>query len=138
MQKTTTFLIFDGRAEEAIHFYTSVFQQAEIISIIKYGPLEAGAEGSVKIGVFSIHGQVYMCIDSTIKHGFTFTSAISIFVRCENEEEITILFSGLSHGGSVIMPLGPYPFSKHFGWLTDKFGLSWQLNVAEGTGDINW
>jgi len=129
MQKTTTFLMFEGRAEEAIHFYTSVFQEASIISIIKYGPLEAGTEGSVKIGVFSIHGQEYMCIDSTMKHGFTFTPAISIFVKCENEEEIANLFNGLSHGGSVIMPLGPYPFSKNFGWLTDKFGVSWQLNM---------
>jgi predicted 3-demethylubiquinone-9 3-methyltransferase (glyoxalase superfamily) len=129
MQKTTTFLMFEGRAEEAMHFYTSVFQQAEIISITKYGPMEAGAEGSVKLGIFSIHGQEYMCIDSTIKHGFGFTAAMSIYVRCESGEEIESLFHSLSHGGSVLMPLGPYPFSKNFGWLTDKFGVSWQLNV---------
>lgn len=129
MQKTTTFLMFEGRAEEAIHFYTSVFQESRIIDISKYGPGEAGAEGSVKLGIFSIHGQEYMCIDSTIKHGFTFTPAVSIYVRCETDEEIENLFNSLSHGGSVLMPLGPYPFSKNFAWLTDKFGVSWQLNM---------
>lgn len=121
--------MFEGRAEEAIHFYTSVFQESRIIDISKYGPGEAGAEGSVKLGIFSIYGQEYMCIDSTIKHGFTFTPAVSIYVRCETDEEIENFFSSLSHGGSVLMPLGPYPFSKNFAWLTDKFGVSWQLNM---------
>lgn len=129
MQKTTTFLMFEGRAEEAIHFYTSIFQEAQIININKYGPGEAGAEGTVKLGIFSIHGQEYMCIDSTVKHGFTFTPAVSIYVRCDTEEEIENFFSSLSRGGSVLMPLGPYPFSKKFAWLTDKFGVSWQLNM---------
>jgi predicted 3-demethylubiquinone-9 3-methyltransferase (glyoxalase superfamily) len=70
-----------------------------------------------------------MCVDSPVQHGFTFTPAMSLFVDCDGEEEIDRLFAGLSGDGQILMPLGPYPFSRRFGWLSDKFGVSWQLNL---------
>ncbi|UKS29115.1 VOC family protein [Paenibacillus sp. HWE-109] len=128
-QKITTFLMFTGQAEEAMNLYTSVFDQSEIVSIKRYGQNEAGAEGSVMQARFSIHGQEFMCIDSSVKHAFTFTPSISLYVNCETEEEIERVFAQLSQDGQVYMALGTYPFSKKFGWVGDKFGVSWQLNL---------
>jgi len=129
-QKITTFLMFEGRAEEAMNFYISLFDQSEIVSIQRYGANEAGVEGSVLRAVFSLKGQQFMCIDSYVKHGFTFTPAISLYVSCDTEDEINEVFERLSQGGAVLMPLAAYPFSQKFGWVQDKFGVSWQLNFA--------
>jgi predicted 3-demethylubiquinone-9 3-methyltransferase (glyoxalase superfamily) len=130
-QKIMTFLMFeDGKAEEAMNFYTSLFGDSEIISIKRYGANEAGPEGTVMQASFSLHGQVFMCIDSYVKHGFTFTPAISLYVNCESEVEIERAFQELSQDGQVLMPLGSYPFSQKFGWVADRFGVSWQLNLA--------
>ncbi len=70
-----------------------------------------------------------MCIDSPIKHEFTFTPSISIFVECESDAEIEDVFGRLLSGGNVLMPLGNYGFSTKFGWLKDRFGPSWQLDL---------
>ena len=77
----------------------------------------------------SLAGQTFMCIDSPVKHGFTFTPAMSLFVDCADEPEIDTLFAKLSEGGQVLMPLGQYPFASKFGWVSDQFGVSWQLNL---------
>ncbi|OXM85163.1 VOC family protein [Paenibacillus rigui] len=130
-QKFMTFLMFEGQAEAAMNLYTSLFDNSEIISIQRYGPGEAGEEGSVLQAVFSLHGQQFMCIDSHIKHGFTFTPAMSIYVTCDSEAELDRVYAGLSEGGSVLMPLGSYPFSERFGWVQDPYGVSWQLNLAK-------
>ncbi|MFD0679332.1 MULTISPECIES: VOC family protein [unclassified Paenibacillus] len=130
-QKITTFLMFEGKAEEAMNFYTSLFEQSEILSIERYGANEAGAEGTVVKAAFALNGQVFMCIDSSVKHGFTFTPAISLYVSCDTEEEISKVYERLSHDGAVLMPLGKYPFSNKFGWVQDKYGVSWQLNLVE-------
>jgi predicted 3-demethylubiquinone-9 3-methyltransferase (glyoxalase superfamily) len=128
-QKIATFLMFEGQAEEAMNFYTSLFEDSEIISIKRYGPNEAGPEGSVLQASFSLNGQVYMCIDSHVKHAFTFTPAISLFVTCDSEKEIDRIFGQLSEQGQILMPLGAYPFSQKFGWTADRFGVSWQLSL---------
>jgi len=65
-----------------------------------------------------------------VKHGFGFTPAMSLFVECESETELDAAFNRLSEGGNVLMPVGNYGFSSRFGWLTDRFGVSWQLNLA--------
>ncbi|WP_019120414.1 VOC family protein [Brevibacillus massiliensis] len=131
--KVTTFLMFSGQAEEAMKFYTSLFDQSEIISIARYGPNEAGAEGTVMQAAFSLKGQVFMCIDSSVKHDFTFTPAMSLYVTCDTEEEIDRVFQRLAQDGSVLMPLAAYPFSEKFGWVADKYGVSWQLNLAKSS-----
>lgn len=130
-QKITTFLMFSGKAEEAMNFYTSIFDQSEIISIQHYGANEAGDEGTVLHATFSLNGQVFMCMDSNVKHEFTFTPAISLYVACNTEDEIDRLYEKLSQDGNVYMPLAAYPFSERFGWVGDKYGVSWQLNLAK-------
>ena len=124
MQKFTTFLMFTGQAEEAMNLYTSLFKKSEILNITRYGANEAGAEGSVQHATFTLNGQEFMCIDSSVQHAFTFTPAISLYVRCESEKEIDSVFAKLSQDGQVLMPLGKYPFSEKFGWLSDRFGVS--------------
>ncbi|MGB9200739.1 VOC family protein [Methanobacterium sp.] len=129
MQKITTFLMFDGKAEEAMNFYISLFEDSKILSINRYGPNEAGAEGTVMKAKFLLGEQEFMCTDSNVKHEFTFTPAMSFFINCKTEEEINKLFKNLSHGGQVLMPLNNYPFSEKFAWISDKYGVSWQLNL---------
>jgi predicted 3-demethylubiquinone-9 3-methyltransferase (glyoxalase superfamily) len=128
-QKITTFLMFDGKAEEAMNYYVSVFDQAEIVSIHRYGANEADAEGTVVHATFSLYGQMFMCMDSNVKHDFTFTPSISLYVSCATEGEIDRLFEQLSQDGKVFMPLMTYPFSDKFAWVADKYGVSWQLNL---------
>ena len=128
-QKITTFLMFEGNAEEAMTFYTSLFDDAEIVSITRYGADGPGAEGSVQHATFSLAGEQIMCIDSPVKHGFTFTPSFSLFVECESEAELDAAFGQLSAGGAVLMPPGGYGFSTKFTWVNDRFGVSWQLNL---------
>lgn len=131
-QKITTFLMFqDGNAEEAMNFYISLFDNSEIVNITRYGANEAGNKGTVMHAIFSLNGQEYMCIDSYVEHEFTFTPAISLYVKCDTEEEINKVFEKLSEGGKILMPLGSYPFSERFGWVNDKYGVSWQLTFEK-------
>ncbi|WP_119461371.1 VOC family protein [Rhodospirillaceae bacterium SYSU D60014] len=127
--KIRPFLMFQGNAEEAMNFYVSLFPGGEIIDIVRYGPGEAGAEGTVMTASFSIGSQTVMCIDSPVKHDFTFTPAFSLFVDCEAEEEIRRLSSVLAEGGATLMPLDEYGFSRRFAWVSDRYGVSWQLNL---------
>ena len=129
MQKFTTFLMFDGRAEEAMRLYIALFRHSEILSITRYKANEAGAEGTVQHATFTLNGQEFMCIDSSAQHAFTFTPSMSLYVRCDIEEEIDRAFAQLSQDGQILMPLDRYPFSEKFGWVSDRFGVSWQLNL---------
>jgi predicted 3-demethylubiquinone-9 3-methyltransferase (glyoxalase superfamily) len=132
-QKITTFLMFEGQAEEAITFYTTLFDDSDVVSITKYGPDGPGgpdAEGTVQRAEFTLKGQKYMAIDS-FGHEFTFTPAMSLFVQCDTEEELDTLYKKLMEGGTAAMPLGEYGFSTKFGWVQDRFGVSWQLNYGQ-------
>ncbi len=132
MSKVTPFLMFqEGNAEEAMNFYTSLIEDSEIKSIIRYGANQGGEEGTVMKAVFSLKGQEFMCIDSNIKHEFTFTPSFSIFITCDTEKEIDHLYEKLSEGGGALMPIGDYGFSQKFGWLVDRFGVSWQLDLPK-------
>lgn len=132
-QRIATFLMFEGNAEEAMTFYISLFQDAEILGIQRYGPDGPGKEGSVVQAAFTLAGQQFMCIDSPAKHGFTFTPSMSIFVTFSDAAELDAIFAKLSDGGQALMPLGEYPFSPKFGWLVDRFGVSWQLFLPPAT-----
>lgn len=129
-QSVTPFLMFEGMAEEAIGFYISLFPGSEIVQIERYAAGEAGREGSVKRANFTLCGRNYICIDSPIKHQFTFTPAFSLFVDCQDETEFDRAFTALSEGGGVLMPPANYGFSRKFGWLNDRFGVSWQINLV--------
>jgi len=80
---------------------------------------------------FTLKQQEFMCIDSHVKHQFSFTPSVSIFVTCDTEEELNDLYQSLNESGQTLMPLGDYGFSKKFGWLNDRFGVSWQLNLPK-------
>lgn len=129
MPKISTFLMFDGRAEEAIRLYTSLFPDSSITSLRKYGPDGPGKEGSVELAEFVLQGTPFKAIDSPVSHEFTFTPATSIYVTCEAEEDVVALYETLSQEGEVYMPLDAYPFSRKFAWIADKYGVSWQLTV---------
>ncbi|OBG18801.1 VOC family protein [Mycobacterium sp. 852002-51057_SCH5723018] len=131
LHKITTFLMFEGKAEEAMRFYTSLFADSGIRSMTRYGPDEAGAEGTVQHATFALAGQQFMCIDSPASHGFSFTPSISLYVECASDDEIERLYGALLEGGQVLMPLDSYGFSPKFGWVNDRFGVSWQLTLAQ-------
>lgn len=127
--KITPFLMFEGRAEEAMNFYISLFPESKIVNIVRYGAEGPGAEGSVMHAAVILAGQQLMFVDSSAKHAFTFTPAISLYVTCSSGTEIAILAEKLVDGGQIMMPLDAYPFSRKFAWVADRFGVSWQLNL---------
>ena len=115
MQKIVTFLWFDNQAEEAVNFYTSLFKNSKIGKISRYGDAGPGPKGSVMGITFQLEGQEFFALNGG-PH-FKFTPAISLFVNCETQEEVDALWSRLSAGGR----------EDRCGWLTDKYGLSWQI-----------
>ena len=118
MQKVTPFLWFDDKAEEAVDFYTSIFKNSKTISISRYGDAGPGPKGTVMVAKFQIEGQEFMALNGGPT--FTFSPAISFVVNCKSQEEIDELWEKLSEGGA----------KSQCGWLTDKFGLSWQIVPA--------
>jgi predicted 3-demethylubiquinone-9 3-methyltransferase (glyoxalase superfamily) len=126
----TPFLMFAGDAEEAMTLYASLFEGGQILDLQRYGPEGPGMNGDVMSGLISVAGQTIMCVDSAVKHAFTFTPATSLFAICETEEEIDRAWATLVVGGQIMMPLAPYPFAPKFGWVQDKYGVSWQLSLA--------
>ena len=128
-KSVTPFLMFEGSAEEAANLYVSLFRDSSIRTIERYGPGEGGPEGSVKQCHLTVAGLPLRCFDSPIKHAFTFTPSTSLFVDCESEAELDAAFGKLAAGGTVLMPPGNYGFSSKFAWVSDRFGVSWQLNL---------
>ena len=126
----TTFLMFEGDAEAAMELYASVFPEFQVLSVDKYGTDENGPEGTVRHATVDFRGQRIACIDSPIEHGFTFTPSVSLFVECESAEQLDSAFEALAADGQILMPIDDYGFSKRFGWVADRFGVSWQLNLA--------
>ncbi|MDB5431640.1 MAG: 3-demethylubiquinone-9 3-methyltransferase [Caulobacter sp.] len=130
---TTTvhpFLMFQGAvAEAAMTLYTSLFDDGAVLEITYYGAGGPGPEGSVVQAVFRIGGQTVRCSDSPVPHAFNFTPSSSLFVTCESRDQQDRLATELSQGGEWLMGLDNYGFSQRFGWLNDRFGVSWQLNL---------
>jgi predicted 3-demethylubiquinone-9 3-methyltransferase (glyoxalase superfamily) len=125
------FLMFQGGdAEAAMRFYVSLFETGEILELTRHPPGAGVIEGKVMRGVFSVAGQKVMCTDSPPMHPFGFTPSVSLFVECDSDADLERLAAALSEGGQVLMPLGDYGFSKRFAWMNDRFGVSWQLNLA--------
>lgn len=128
--RAATHLMFAGEASSALDLYSSTFPSFRVERLDRYGPGEPGAEGWVKRADASFDGHALIIIDSPVKHAFTFTPAISLFFHCESREELDSAFAKLSAGGQIFMPLDNYGFSTRFGWCCDRFGVSWQLNLA--------
>ncbi|QUW20544.1 VOC family protein [Sporosarcina sp. Marseille-Q4063] len=126
-QKITPYLMFDGNAEEAMKFYTSIFDNAEIESVFRQ------ENGMVMHATFTLNGQTFMAIDNSNGNDIPFTSAFSLFVTCETEQEIDTVFKKLAEDGKILMDLAPTPFSVKFAWVEDQYGVSWQLNLETET-----
>jgi predicted 3-demethylubiquinone-9 3-methyltransferase (glyoxalase superfamily) len=122
-QKITPFLWFDGRAEEAANFYTSIFKNSKIKTISRYGEAGPGPVGSVMSVIFELEGQQFYALNGGPQ--FHFTPAISFFVDCKTQAEVDELWEKLSEGGRT----------DRCGWLTDKFGLSWQI-IPSALGEM--
>jgi predicted 3-demethylubiquinone-9 3-methyltransferase (glyoxalase superfamily) len=122
-KKITTFLTYDGQAEEAMNLYTSVFPNSRITSTRYYGEAGPGEAGSLMTGTFELDGQEFMALNGG--PSFTFGQGLSLFVNCETQGEVDDLWEKLSEGGEK----GPC------GWLTDKFGVSWQI-VPRQLGEL--
>jgi predicted 3-demethylubiquinone-9 3-methyltransferase (glyoxalase superfamily) len=115
MQKITPFLWYDGRAEEAAKFYTSIFKKSKIGNVRRYGEAGPGPKGSVMSVDFQLEGQDFIALNGG-PH-FTFSPAISFFVSCKTQDEVDELWEKLSAGGE----------QQPCGWLKDKYGVSWQI-----------
>ena len=115
MQKITPFLWFDGKAEEAMNFYVSIFKNSKAGSVTRYGDAGPGPKGTVMSAKFQLDGQDFFALNGGPQ--FTFSPAISFFVNCETQQEVDELWEKLSEGGE----------KQRCGWLKDKYGLSWQI-----------
>lgn len=136
MQKIIPHLWFDKDAEEAVAFYKSVFKNVETLNITHY--TEAGHEihgmepGTAMTITFQIEGYKFIALNGG-PH-FKFTPAISFMVCLDSKEEVDAAWAKLSEGGKILMPLDSYPFSERYGWIQDKYGLSWQLSFSTQSG----
>jgi len=131
MTTMSPFLMFQGgKGEAALDFYVATLPDSRIVSIERFGPEGPGPEGTILRAVAEIAGQKVMAHDTFVTHAFDFTPSVSFFVDCADADEIERLFTALSEGGGVLMPLDNYGWSARFGWVNDRFGVSWQLNLA--------
>lgn len=125
------FLMFqEGVAQSALDLYFATFPDSRMVRVERYAEGGPGPAGTIKVAVFTICGREFMCSDSPVRHNFSFTPSSSTFVDFDSAAELERAFAALSEGGHVLMPLGDYGFSQRFGWLADRFGVSWQLNLA--------
>lgn len=129
-KSVTPFLMFEDKAQEALDLYMRVLPDSEVVSMQKYGSEGPGPEGTIMHAIVTLAGQQVMVSDSHVQHAFTFTPSISFWVECNDEAELERLFDELGKGGQVYMPLDNYGFSTRFGWVGDRFGVTWQLNLA--------
>lgn len=125
--KLQPFLMFAGHAQEAMNLYLTAFPGSSIVETIPWKAGEAGKEGTLQRGVVRVCGVDIVCFDSPVPHAFTFTPATSLYVTCGSDVDIDAAFAKLADGGQVLMELDAYPFSKRYGWVNDRFGVSWQL-----------
>jgi predicted 3-demethylubiquinone-9 3-methyltransferase (glyoxalase superfamily) len=129
MQKIVPFLWFNDQAEEAVHFYTSVFKNSRVGKIAHYGGETPQPKGSVMTIEFELEGQKFAALNGGPV--FHFTPAVSFFVTLESEKEVDTLWEKLADGGTVLMPFQKYDWSEKYGWLNDKYGVSWQVALGK-------
>ena len=128
-QKITPFLWFDTEAEAAMNWYVSLFDDAEVLNVARMG--EGGA---VMVASFRIGG-----LEINLLNGgptYSITPAVSFFVSCRDVGQVDTLWAALGDGGTPLMPLDAYPFSERFGWVQDKYGVSWQLSAGGGEQSV--
>lgn len=124
MSKITPFLWFDDQAEEAANFYVSIFKNSRITDLRRYGDAGPGPEGRVMTVAFELDGNEFTALNGGPQEGFNFTPAMSLMVNCKTQDEVDYYWRKLTEGGKEIQ----------CGWLTDRFGITWQV-VPEGIAD---
>lgn len=124
MQKIVPFLWFDDNAEEAVNFYISIFKRSKVISTIHYSDVVPGPKGKIMSITFELDGQEFMALNGG-PGVFTFSGAISFFVKCKGQNEVDELWEKLSAGGE----------KQQCGWLKDKYGIYWQI-IPTVLGDM--
>lgn len=131
MQKITPFLWFDNNAEEAVNFYTSIFDNSSILKVTRYNEQSSASSGqkpgSAMMVAFKLEGQNLTALNGG-PH-FKLNQSISFFVYCESDEKIEKVYNKLCEDGQILFPLDKYDWSPRYAWVVDKFGLSWQLDV---------
>lgn len=113
--KITPFLWFDGQAEAAATFYVSIFENAKILDVSRNGEEGPGEAGSAMSVTFELDGQQFIALNGGPE--YRFTPAVSFLIRCETQAEVDRFWDQLSEGGAT----------NRCGWLTDKFGVTWQV-----------
>jgi predicted 3-demethylubiquinone-9 3-methyltransferase (glyoxalase superfamily) len=129
VRDVATHLMFAGEASAALELYAAVFSEFRLDRIDRYGSGEAGAEGTVRRADITFGKHRIIVIDSPVKHAFDFTPSTSLFVDCDSASALDTAFAQLAEGGQIFMPIADYGFSQRFGWCSDRFGVSWQLNL---------
>ena len=133
MQKITPHLWFDTNAEEAAAFYTSIIEDSSVGTVSRYGKegfeVHKMPEGTAMTVDFTLAGRSFIALNGGPV--FTFNPSVSFHIRCSSPEEVDRLWTKLIDGGKALMELGAYPFSKRYGWLQDKYGVSWQIIHTE-------
>jgi predicted 3-demethylubiquinone-9 3-methyltransferase (glyoxalase superfamily) len=124
MDVLTHLMFQDGRAREAAEWYVSLVPGSRIERVI-----DNGAGGATTY--FTLADRGFIAFDSPVQHEFDFTPSMSIFVRCEEEEQVHLLFAQIASDGDVKMAVDDYGFSSCFGWATDRYGVSWQIGTAD-------
>ncbi|WP_174615147.1 VOC family protein [Virgibacillus ihumii] len=126
MQKIVPHLWYDREAKEAVQFYMGLFEDSKLLNVTV---LEETPSGDSEIVSFQLAGQEFQAISAGPY--FTFNPAVSLMVACDSVEEVNAKWEALIDGGTALMPLGEYPFNKWYGWVQDKYGLTWQLMLRD-------
>ena len=130
MQKIVPHLWFDTQALEAVELYVSLFEDSKILNTAMLYDTPSGDAQTVE---FELAGFEFAAISAGPY--FTFNSSISLMVACETKEEVDRLYHSLIEGGSELMPLGTYDFSQWYAWISDKYGLNWQIMLVENINE---
>jgi predicted 3-demethylubiquinone-9 3-methyltransferase (glyoxalase superfamily) len=131
MTTATPFLMFQrGVGREALDFYLSVFDDGEVLELDTYPEGGPAPAGSIMRGRFRVAGQEFFVSDSFIEHAFDFTPSLSVWLETDSQEAQEQLVEKLGADGDTLMPLDNYGFSQRFAWVNDRFGVSWQINLA--------
>ena len=124
MDVLTHLMFQDGRAREAAEWYVSLVPGSSIERVVEN-------DGGGATVYFTLADRDFIAFDSPVKHAFDFTPSMSIFVRCDDNEQVRLLFDQIAADGSVMMPIADYGFSSCFGWAADRYGVSWQIATAD-------